>query len=56
VPLEEYIYNETRYAQLRRSQPERAEELLREAKERIWARWRQYEQMARMEYKAPEEK
>ncbi len=49
VPLEQYIYNETRYAQLRRFNPEAAEELLRQAREAVEAKWRRYEHLARME-------
>ena len=49
VPLEEYIYNETRYAQLRKFNPEAAQELLRSAQEAVETRWRRYEHLARME-------
>ncbi len=49
VSLEEYIYNETRYAQLRKFNPEAAQELLRSAQEAVETRWRRYEHLARME-------
>jgi len=49
IPLREYVYNETRYAQLRKFNPEAAEELLRQAQESVEARWRRYEHLARME-------
>ncbi|WP_374712526.1 pyruvate:ferredoxin (flavodoxin) oxidoreductase [Symbiobacterium terraclitae] len=49
VPLEQYVYNETRYAQLRKSNPAAAEELLRQGQADVEARWRRYEQLAKME-------
>ncbi len=49
VPLEDYIYNETRYAQLRKFNPEAAQELLRQAQEEVAARRRRYEHLAKMD-------
>lgn len=49
VPLEQYIYNETRYRMLRQSDEERAEALLKLAKEDIHDRWQQYQQLAARE-------
>ena len=48
IPLEKYIYNETRYTMLTHSQPEAAKELLVEAQEDVNKRWRLYEHMAHM--------
>jgi pyruvate-ferredoxin/flavodoxin oxidoreductase len=49
VPLENYIYNETRYSILRQSHPEEAKKLLEEAREDVAARWKKmYETWASM--------
>lgn len=50
IPLEQYIYNETRYRMLTQSDEERAEMLLKGAQADVKARWQQYEQMAAMHY------
>jgi pyruvate-ferredoxin/flavodoxin oxidoreductase len=55
LPLEEYIYNETRYSMLVRSNPEEAKRLLKLAQEDVMARWRLYEHWAAMEIKKEEE-
>jgi pyruvate-ferredoxin/flavodoxin oxidoreductase len=46
IPLEQYVYNETRYRMLQQSNEKRAEELLQEAKEDVRTRWNQYQQLA----------
>ncbi|MBI3176934.1 MAG: pyruvate:ferredoxin (flavodoxin) oxidoreductase, partial [Chloroflexi bacterium] len=46
LPLEKYIYNETRYRMLTQSDPAEAERLLKMAQEDVNKRWKQYEQMA----------
>jgi pyruvate-ferredoxin/flavodoxin oxidoreductase len=46
LPLEKYIYNETRYTMLRQAHPEEARELLRQAQEDVKRRWRLYEHLA----------
>jgi pyruvate-ferredoxin/flavodoxin oxidoreductase len=46
IPLEKYIYNETRYTMLTHSNPESARKLLAEAQEDVNKRWKLYEQMA----------
>jgi pyruvate-ferredoxin/flavodoxin oxidoreductase len=46
VPLEDYIYNETRYRMLLQSDPERAHELLVHAKQEVQERWQRYQQLA----------
>jgi pyruvate-ferredoxin/flavodoxin oxidoreductase len=48
VPLEDYIYNETRYSMLRQSHPEEAKKLLEEARDDVAARWKMYETWASM--------
>ena len=48
IPLEKYIYNETRYTMLRLSNPDAAQELLKEAQEDVNARWRLYEHWSTM--------
>jgi pyruvate-ferredoxin/flavodoxin oxidoreductase len=47
IPLEKYIYNETRYTMLTHSDPERAKELLQDAQADVHARWKRYEEMAK---------
>ena len=46
MPLEKYIYNETRYTMLARSQPEVAKKLLVQAQQDVYDRWEMYEQWA----------
>ena len=46
IPLEKYIYNETRYTMLTHSNPEEAKKLLVEAQGDVNTRWKLYEQMA----------
>jgi pyruvate-ferredoxin/flavodoxin oxidoreductase len=43
LPLQKYIYNETRYTMLVQSAPEQAKALLAEAQEDVHRRWRVYE-------------
>jgi pyruvate-ferredoxin/flavodoxin oxidoreductase len=53
VPLQDYVYNETRYKMLVQANPQAAAELLAEAQQDVQERWRKYEQMAKMEYVSP---
>ena len=46
VPLENYIYNETRYTMLRQNNPPMAAELLRAAQHDVYTRWKTYEHLA----------
>jgi len=46
VPLEQYIYNETRYTMLRQSNPEEAKLLLAEGQQDVNDRWKRYEALA----------
>ncbi len=48
VPLEDYLYNETRYTMLRQGHPEEAKKLLQEAQQDVAARWKIYETWAGM--------
>ena len=50
IPLEDYIYNETRYKMLTKSQPERAKILLAKAQEHVKEVWKLYSHMANMDY------
>jgi pyruvate-ferredoxin/flavodoxin oxidoreductase len=50
VPLEQYIYNETRYKQLIQADEQRAETLMKLAQKDIKSRWELYRQMAAMHY------
>jgi pyruvate-ferredoxin/flavodoxin oxidoreductase len=43
IPLEDYIYNETRYTSLKQSHPQEAKHLLEEAKQDVLDRWKVYE-------------
>ncbi len=46
IPLRDYVYNETRYSMLVRSDEERAEMLLKMAQDDVKVRWEQLEKMA----------
>ncbi len=46
IPLEQYIYNETRYTMLRQSNPEAAKELLALGQQDVNDRWKRYEALA----------
>jgi pyruvate-ferredoxin/flavodoxin oxidoreductase len=46
LPLEKYIYNETRYTMLRHSDRDSAERLLHEAQKDVQDRWERYEHLA----------
>jgi pyruvate-ferredoxin/flavodoxin oxidoreductase len=48
LPLEKYIYNETRYTMLAKSNPEAAKQLLLEAQQDVADRWKLYEHWAKM--------
>lgn len=50
IPLEQYIYNETRYRMLVQADEARAETLLKQAQEDVKRRWEYYKQMAAMHY------
>jgi pyruvate-ferredoxin/flavodoxin oxidoreductase len=50
LPLEKYIYNETRYKMLTLSKPQVAAQLLEEAQGDVIKKWRIYEQLAAMNY------
>ncbi len=47
IPLQKYVYNETRYTMLAQSNEEAAERLLKLAQEDVNKRWKMYEQLAR---------
>jgi pyruvate-ferredoxin/flavodoxin oxidoreductase len=47
IPLQDYIYTETRYRMLQQSDPEVARFLLGRAQEAVNERWRQYKEMAK---------
>jgi pyruvate-ferredoxin/flavodoxin oxidoreductase len=46
IPLEQYIYRETRYSLLSRMNPDRAKALLKHAQRDVERRWNLYEEMA----------
>jgi pyruvate-ferredoxin/flavodoxin oxidoreductase len=48
LPLEKYVYNETRYTMLAHSDPQSAKRLLEHAQRDVTARWEQYEHLAAM--------
>jgi pyruvate-ferredoxin/flavodoxin oxidoreductase len=50
IPLEKYIYNETRYTMLVNSDPEEAKLLLHEAQDNVNERWKLYQHMAAMSF------
>jgi len=54
IPLDQYIYNETRYRMLVQSDEQRAEDLLKLAQKDVRSRWEYYKQMAAMHYNGSE--
>jgi pyruvate-ferredoxin/flavodoxin oxidoreductase len=50
IPLEQYIYNETRYTMLVNSNPEEAKKLLHAAQDNVNERWKLYQHMAAMSF------
>jgi pyruvate-ferredoxin/flavodoxin oxidoreductase len=50
IPLEQYVYNETRYSMLVQSDEQRAEMLLKEAQQDVKSRLELYKQLAAMHY------
>jgi pyruvate-ferredoxin/flavodoxin oxidoreductase len=54
VPYAEFAGTEARFAMLRRSDPDRAAELMRLAQNDVSARWLYYQQLAGLERSAPE--
>jgi pyruvate-ferredoxin/flavodoxin oxidoreductase len=52
ISLEKYIYNETRYKMLTQSNPEVAQQLLKEAQADVNKKWKTYEQLAAMPFSA----
>ena len=53
IPLEQYVYNETRYRMLVQADEARAEMLLKLAQNDVNKRWEYYQQMASMHYAKP---
>lgn len=56
IPLEQFVYNETRYRMLVQSDEGRAEMLLKQAQNDVDKKWQFYSQMAAMNLSLPEEK
>jgi pyruvate-ferredoxin/flavodoxin oxidoreductase len=52
LPLEKYIYGESRYTMLRQSDPDAAKVLLERSQNEVAAAWRRYEYLARMPFGA----
>lgn len=50
LPLADYIYNEVRYKALLKSDPQVAEELLKEEERELKMKWRYYQHLAAMDY------
>ncbi len=50
IPLEDYIYNETRYKMVIKMNPEAAKQFLVKAQKEVNKRWKQYENLAQMDY------
>ncbi|MBS1857247.1 MAG: pyruvate:ferredoxin (flavodoxin) oxidoreductase [Acidobacteria bacterium] len=51
LPLKDYVYNETRYTMLAKSNPEEAQRLLKLAQEDVTTRWKLYEHLSHQEVK-----
>jgi pyruvate-ferredoxin/flavodoxin oxidoreductase len=56
ITLKEYIYNETRYTMLVKSNPEEAKKLLELAQQDVASHWKLYDYMAHEPFNAPEVK
>ena len=56
IPLKDYVYNETRYTMLAKSNPEHARELLTLAQQDVAERWKIYDYMAHMPANGGEKK
>ncbi len=54
IPIRDFVASETRFSSLARTQPARAEELLRLAQSDADERWRFYQQLAGVERRAPQ--
>ncbi len=54
IKLEDYIYRETRYKMLTKSNPETAKQLLKLAQEEVIKKWKIYEQIADQDYSEKE--
>jgi pyruvate-ferredoxin/flavodoxin oxidoreductase len=50
IPLEEYIYNETRYKMVEKTDPKMAAQFLKYAQEQVDENWKRYENMTQMDY------
>ena len=50
IQMEDYVYNESRYAMLKKSKPERSAKLIDLSQKAAEARWRFYSQLAAMDY------
>jgi pyruvate-ferredoxin/flavodoxin oxidoreductase len=50
IPLQDYVYTETRFRMLTQSDPDEAERLLALAQDDAKKRWRMYEQLASLDY------
>lgn len=50
IPLEDYIYNETRYKMVKKMNPEAAKQFLAQAQKEVNRRWKQYENLAQMDF------
>jgi len=56
IALKDYIYNETRYTMLVKSNPEQAKKLLGLAEEDVASRWKLYDYMAHEPFNGQEVK
>jgi pyruvate-ferredoxin/flavodoxin oxidoreductase len=52
LPLEKYVYNETRYKMLELSDPDTARQLLAEAQADVYRRWNRLVQLSKLTYSA----
>lgn len=52
IPLEQYVYNETRFRSLTQTDEQRAEMLLKQAQQDVKSRWEYYKQLAAMHFTA----
>jgi pyruvate-ferredoxin/flavodoxin oxidoreductase len=55
VPLKNYVYNETRYTMLAKSNPDQAKKLLALAEEDVASRWKLYDYLAHQPVNGVEE-
>lgn len=50
IPIQDYMYNETRFKMVTKMNPDAAKEFLERAQKQVSKNWKVYENMAKMDY------